>query len=125
MKNTENFYCLCHLCPLPGYVIQLQGERSEVNIYQAFVNTYYTFQNLITVTSAFLVFGTVIYTPTLLSSSFVEEEHQTWYFFTVTVLVLTLTHCLYNYDHQCKVLQRQKEQERIRELNFNHVRLPY
>ena len=31
------------------------------------------------------MFGTILHTVSLLSSSFVEEEHQTWYFFTLTL----------------------------------------
>ena len=34
--------------------------------------------------------GCVLHTLSLLASSFVEEEHQTWYFFTVTVLLTLL-----------------------------------
>ena len=36
----------------------------------------------------FLLGGAVFHTVSLLSSSFVEEEHQTWYFLTVTVCLL-------------------------------------
>ncbi|KAK3089470.1 hypothetical protein FSP39_003870 [Pinctada imbricata] len=38
----------------------------------------------------FLVGGTIIHTLSLLSSSFVEEEHQTWYFLTVTFHLLIM-----------------------------------
>ena len=34
-----------------------------------------------------LILGTVIHTMSLLASSFVEEEHQTWYFITLTLFV--------------------------------------
>jgi hypothetical protein len=34
--------------------------------------------------SLLLILGTGLHTISLLSSSFVEEEHQTWYFYTVT-----------------------------------------
>ena len=40
--------------------------------------------------SKFLLLGTVAHTFSLLASSFVEEEHQTWYFFSLTAL-LTIT----------------------------------
>ena len=36
----------------------------------------------------FLLGGTAFHTASLLSSSFVEEEHQTWYFLTVSACVL-------------------------------------
>jgi len=38
--------------------------------------------------TTFLVCGTILHTLSLLSSSFVEEEHQTWYFYTVFVHLL-------------------------------------
>ena len=42
----------------------------------------------------FLLGGTAFHAASLLSSSFVEEEHQTWYFLTVTACVLIgLEHC--------------------------------
>ena len=42
----------------------------------------------------FLLVGTVIHTLSLLASSFVEEEHQTWYFFTLTAHLLLARHLL-------------------------------
>ena len=36
----------------------------------------------------FLLGGTAFHTISLLSSSFVEEEHQTWYFLTVSICLL-------------------------------------
>ena len=38
-----------------------------------------------------MIFGTVLHTLSLFSSSFVEEEHQTWYFFTITINLLLLS----------------------------------
>lgn len=39
-------------------------------------------------TRSFLVIGILLHTFSLLSSSFVEEEHQTWYFFTSTLFIV-------------------------------------
>ncbi|XP_068727731.1 GPI ethanolamine phosphate transferase 2-like [Montipora capricornis] len=40
---------------------------------------------------SFLVAGTLLHTLSLLSSSFVEEEHQTWYFFTSTLVIVVFS----------------------------------
>ena len=40
--------------------------------------------------SLILIIGTVLHTLSLLSSSFVEEEHQTWYFYSAGVHVVIL-----------------------------------
>ena len=40
-----------------------------------------------TIIDKLLLLGTVVHTFSLLSSSFVEEEHQTWYFLTLTLLL--------------------------------------
>jgi len=38
--------------------------------------------------------ASVFHTLSLLASSFVEEEHQTWYFLTVTIWLLIAVHLL-------------------------------
>ncbi|XP_067141629.1 GPI ethanolamine phosphate transferase 2 [Centruroides vittatus] len=43
-------------------------------------------------TNIFLVLGTALYVISLLSSSFIEEEHQTWYFITISYFII----CLYS-----------------------------
>ncbi|XP_022102881.1 GPI ethanolamine phosphate transferase 2-like isoform X2 [Acanthaster planci] len=40
----------------------------------------------------FVLVGTISHTLSLASSSFVEEEHQTWYFLTLTVTLATFIH---------------------------------
>lgn len=42
-------------------------------------------------THSFLVAGTFLYVLSLLSSSFVEEEHQTWYFVTTTLFLVVFS----------------------------------
>ncbi|XP_067027417.1 GPI ethanolamine phosphate transferase 2-like isoform X1 [Acropora muricata] len=42
-------------------------------------------------THFFLVAGTLLHVLSLLSSSFVEEEHQTWYFFTSTLFIVVFS----------------------------------
>ncbi|CAD1478308.1 unnamed protein product, partial [Heterotrigona itama] len=44
-----------------------------------------------------LSFGTLIHAISFIGTSFVEEEHQTWYFYWVTVLILLL----YNFLSKC------------------------
>ena len=65
--------------------------------------------------------GTVAHTITLLASSFVEEEHQTWYFFTLTAVVLLILHTLYRYQQDCKALHRQRALQEARLLNADLV----
>lgn len=43
-------------------------------------------------TNIFLLLGNALYVISLFSSSFIEEEHQTWYFLTVSYFIL----CLYS-----------------------------
>lgn len=43
-----------------------------------------------TLCESFLVTGTLLHTLSLLSSSYVEEEHQTWYFLSTSVHILHL-----------------------------------
>ena len=43
-----------------------------------------------TLCGSFLVTGTLLHTLSLLSSSYVEEEHQTWYFLSTSVHILHL-----------------------------------
>ncbi|XP_041357687.1 GPI ethanolamine phosphate transferase 2-like [Gigantopelta aegis] len=43
----------------------------------------------------FLMIGTFVHTVSLLSSSFVEEEHQTWYFYSTTIHVMILAKLSY------------------------------
>lgn len=38
----------------------------------------------------FLIAGTLLHTVSLLSSSYVEEEHQTWYFLSTSIHILHL-----------------------------------
>ncbi|XP_043527407.1 GPI ethanolamine phosphate transferase 2 isoform X3 [Frieseomelitta varia] len=45
----------------------------------------------------FLSFGTLIHAISFIGTSFVEEEHQTWYFYWVTVLILLL----HNFLRRC------------------------
>ncbi|XP_059167213.1 GPI ethanolamine phosphate transferase 2-like isoform X2 [Physella acuta] len=45
----------------------------------------------------FLVFGTVVHTMSLLSSSFIEEEHQTLYFLLTSVHVLLLVNQVFHF----------------------------
>ncbi|XP_060084233.1 GPI ethanolamine phosphate transferase 2-like [Ylistrum balloti] len=47
-----------------------------------------------------LTLGTIIHTLSLLSSSYVEEEHQTWYFYTVTIHLLILVLILCSHTSQ-------------------------
>ncbi|XP_013405157.1 GPI ethanolamine phosphate transferase 2 [Lingula anatina] len=51
------------------------------------------------VTKCFLL-GNVLHTISLLSSSFVEEEHQTWYFFTMTVHMAVTGLAIWSYKDQ-------------------------
>ena len=44
----------------------------------------------------FIATGTVIHAFSLSSSSFVEEEHQTWYFLTITAHLLLMLQILHN-----------------------------
>ncbi|XP_033738770.1 GPI ethanolamine phosphate transferase 2-like isoform X2 [Pecten maximus] len=44
-----------------------------------------------------LTLGTICHTLSLLSSSYVEEEHQTWYFYTVTIHLALVTFTLGTY----------------------------
>lgn len=39
----------------------------------------------------FLILGTLLHTISLLSSSYVEEEHQTWYFLSTSIHILHLS----------------------------------
>lgn len=40
----------------------------------------------------FLLVGVILHGVSLVSSSFIEEEHQTWYFLWITLLLLTVIH---------------------------------
>ncbi|XP_071954427.1 GPI ethanolamine phosphate transferase 2-like isoform X2 [Antedon mediterranea] len=46
-----------------------------------------SFIRSLSILEKFLLLGSVTHTISLMSSSFVEEEHQTWYFLTTTLLV--------------------------------------
>lgn len=65
--------------------------------------------------SLLLIFGTVLHTISLLSSSFVEEEHQTWYFYIVTAHVLILksmVELIVNYKTQLHSVDKKKDAEK-------------
>lgn len=59
--------------------------------------------------SKFILLGTAAHTLSLFASSFVEEEHQTWYFFSLTVNIL-LVHNLVSLpgDKDTNLKQRQE-----------------
>ena len=65
---------------LNRYILSHQSPR--VSLFPTFSSL---FQSL---TCCILVIGILVHVLSLLSSSFVEEEHQTWYFFTSTLFVI-------------------------------------
>ncbi len=72
--------------------------------------------------SALLVLGTISHTFSLLSSSFVEEEHQTWYFLSVSAYFLLAGHALSCYSNKLKVFLKLCEERLIKLRNAKHVR---
>lgn len=53
----------------------------------------------------FLILGTLLHTISLLSSSYVEEEHQTWYFLSTSIHILHLSSVILTTNtnqHPCK-----------------------
>ncbi|XP_014780209.1 GPI ethanolamine phosphate transferase 2 isoform X1 [Octopus bimaculoides] len=56
------------------------------------------FQNSI---SAFVVFGTILHSVSLMSSSFIEEEHQTWYFLTCSLFAITSWYLVSRLSLEC------------------------
>ncbi|GAB1601114.1 GPI ethanolamine phosphate transferase 2-like [Argonauta hians] len=55
-------------------------------VFLATITKKISFQNFI---SVFLVLGTILHSVSLMSSSFIEEEHQTWYFLTSSLFAIT------------------------------------
>lgn len=47
----------------------------------------------LTITEVSLIGGSILHTYSLASSSFVEEEHQTWYFNTMTLMLGVCLSC--------------------------------
>lgn len=67
--------------------------------------------------------GVVLHSVSLLSSSFVEEEHQTWYFLTVTVFLAFIgyfaLHCLASLSHHWQEATGKNEDD-----IFDHLQNP-
>jgi len=70
----------------------LYFSRSKSNHISSISSIFSTFSLLFqSRTHCFLVAGTLLHVLSLLSSSFVEEEHQTWYFFTSTLFIVVFS----------------------------------
>ena len=65
--------------------------------------------------------STILHTVSLLSSSFVEEEHQTWYFYTITTfVVLTLKSTkIYLNDYQKGTKEDSRNVNSFDDMNTN------
>ena len=55
------------------------------------------------VTNKLLIYGTVLHTVSMLSSSYIEEEHQTWYFLTQSLSLFLTSYflTLHRKEHNC------------------------
>ena len=70
----------------------LYFSRSKSNHISSISSIFSTFSLLFqSRTHCFLVAGILLHVLSLLSSSFVEEEHQTWYFFTSTLFIVVFS----------------------------------
>ncbi|XP_011503048.1 PREDICTED: GPI ethanolamine phosphate transferase 2 [Ceratosolen solmsi marchali] len=70
-----------------------------LNCYLCAIHTLPSFKDS-TVLQILLTTGTLVHTLSLSSSSFVEEEHQTWYFYWITIIIFFTYDSLRNYTHK-------------------------
>ncbi|XP_064624734.1 GPI ethanolamine phosphate transferase 2-like [Lineus longissimus] len=93
---------------LTGFIIFTTSRKTIVQYYKSLSSK--------TPLELFLILGTVGHTFSLLSSSFVEEEHQTWYFFMQTINLIILikysaeaAHAYYNPSRRKKPWEKAED----------------